>query len=262
MLVGLIDDNNNSILWDDIKKGLGSFSDPLPVLLSLYPDRDKYCDFSITELLDCPLHRQLIERIDYFESPDNMMDRILGTAIHAVFEATSNKFKLGQSENKVSYKVGDSIVGGTIDLINDSTMWDYKTLTMGKLKMLSKGKADKSKYEQQLNLYKLMYTKLNPDHPITDLKISFVVRDWRSYEARRTGFNKRLYPRKIVLPIEIWSEKTAIDYLESRVKLHKHARSLHIDDLSSLGICDTWGGIRCREYCPVSHECDFNLLNL
>src|SRR5512137_1747044 len=114
-LIGLIDRKGREIPWQEVAKGKGSFEDPVPVLMALHQDREKYCDFSITELVNDPYIVQLVRRYDYFESCDDLADRILGMAIHALME--KHKITEGAQERKLTVKIDNVTIGGTPDLI-------------------------------------------------------------------------------------------------------------------------------------------------
>ena len=183
MLIGLVDDRGKCIDWEDIEKGKGQFSDPIPLLLAIYPDRVPYCDFSVTELMDDPYYAQMKRRYDYYERPGDMLDRIMGTAFHALIEMVVRKLALklkpgllqltstrAKLQNRWHSRLPDDGKG---------TMWDYKTITIGKLRYMSSGRAASSlvDYACQLNLYRLLLHKNKKKVP-SKLKIRAIVRDF------------------------------------------------------------------------------------
>lgn len=268
-LVGLKDDKGKNWTWKQVAAGKGEFSDPLPILMSLYHDRKSYCDYSVTELKDDPYHLQMIRRFDYFESVDELADRMMGTAFHALMEKKNDLID-GHAhmirEKTMSIKLKGKVIGGTPDLTmldkNDpthGTMWDYKTVTTGKLAMISKGKGDAlDDWKYQLNCYRLMLKQV---HGVTvdKLYVRAIVRDWRFYEYRNKNCDMLAYPKGCIVPIPVMKYEAVEKYMAERLARHVIAERLSDEDLHTVGECDVWGGIRCEHYCPVSSICRFRL---
>lgn len=259
-LVGLIDDSNEFIDWNDVEKGKGDFSDPVPMLLAMKPrDRSQF-DFSVTEIMGDPYQVQMTERYDYYESPSDLMDRLLGSAWHALMESSGVlDGSLREERQFITVKIGNKnyTLGGMPDLVEKNILWDYKTVTVGKLKMIQQGRADAvSTYTKQLNIYRYLLNK-NGTKGIKKLRIRAVVRDWRFYEFRNKGFNVLQYPRGVIIPIEKMAFADVGEYIRERMTLHVEAGRLSDEELHKAGECDTWRGLRCEHYCAVSDICHF-----
>lgn len=257
-LVGLVDDSGKCVGWDDIMAGKGDFSDPHPLLLAIMPDRVKTCDFSVTELLDDPFFVQMKSRYEYYQSVDKMMDLLLGTAWHSLMEKHGVHAK-GTCEKTFKKEVTIDgrkwVVTGTCDYIEDGNhvMWDYKTITMSKLKMIVKPGSDAlGGYDDQLNFYYYL-----SGYDVELLRVRLVVRDWRFYEFRKEGYNFDKYPRGGVVELVPSSIESIEKHFMERLKMHAYASGLTDDELHKAGKCDTWGGLRCEHYCPVNDVCPF-----
>ena len=259
--IGLIDESGVNIEWEDVAKGKGDFSDPFPILMSLCSNREPYCDFSVTELINDPYRVQMDRRFDYFESPDDMQDRILGSAIHCLIEkAVDPDDCLIEHRMVAKIKIGKKLwkIGGTCDLIMGTEMWDYKTITMGKLRMMKKKKEISDAYQQQLNAYRWLYEQ-DSGELVDTLCIRVIVRDWRFYEFRKARFDAKQYPRGGILDIDVWPLTKTKKWLVDRLKRHVAAERFSDDNLFKAGECDTWGGTRCNSYCPVNDICHFRM---
>jgi hypothetical protein len=148
-------------------------------------------------------------------------------------------------------------IGGTADLIIPPELWDYKTVTMGKLRMMAKGTIDAIEdYEKQLNSYRWMLHILDGTE-IERLVVRAIVRDWRFYEFRRANYKKNQYPRGAIIEVPMWTLEQTGKWLKQRVKAHTAAAKLPDDRLTEAGECDTWRGLRCEHYCALSDICEF-----
>ena len=271
-LLGLKDRKGKCIKWEDIAKGKGDFEDPPSILLALFSPRTKYCDFSVTELLNDPYQEQMKRRFGFFESVDDMGDRMLGSSFHALMEQKAEHIKGMQtmSEERMTVEFPVSLpkekkprvikIGGTTDLIlNNDTMWDYKTVTVGKLALMSKGKAYDGliHWQHQLNIYRWLMWKTK-GITLKKLYIRAIVKDWRFYEFRKHGFDYKEYPRGLVIPITVMPFDDIEHELTIRVRQHVIASRVPDDSLHEVGECDTWSNhTRCEHYCPLKRVCYF-----
>lgn len=268
-LIGLIDQKGRELTWEQVSAGKGDFDDPVPVLMALYPPRSKYCDFSVTELLNDPYQVQLQRRYDYFERPEDMQDRLIGSSLHALFESKSN-MDLGRVEESmvVMVKLGGQVykIGGTPDYVHmilNHTLWDYKTITMSSLARMAKQGSDTlEKYKDQTGMYRWILWKVAKIQ-ITTVCIRFVVKDWRFYEFRRHDFSLPDYPRGALFRIT-GDELVPLDKIEklllTRLRQHVAAERMSDEDLHEAGECDTWHEfIRCNHYCALKSVCHFRM---
>lgn len=261
MLIGLVDDQGQPRTWNEIRNGEGSFTDPIPVLLALYPDRDRYCDWSITELLDDPYHAQMLRRYDFFEKPDEIAERLLGSAVHCLLEHSLSDNRSVREERLVrEVRYGEQVlrIGGTRDMHTGDDYWDYKTVTMAKLVMIRSGRTNfPDRAQKQLNGY-LWLEGIDPT-PQTKLYVRLIVRDWRFYEFRKANFDPARYPKGCVLELKTWPQRKTAQIFLSYIKLHQAASQLTDEQLHLAGECDTWNGTRCQHYCPFLNICHFRL---
>ena len=268
-LIGLIDRKNRSWTWDQIRAGKGDFEDPAPMLLSLYYERDPYCDFSITELLNDPYFVQMRKRCEYYERPDDIGDRLLGIALHALMEKRADSIKstnkltrvLSETQLAITLKVGGRpySIGGTCDLnVGDQSIWDYKTITIGKMARMAKGQAKDQieDYKWQLNGYRWLKYEVDKVE-IKKLTIRALTKDWRFYEFRKAGYDIERYPRGVQIPIPVVPLTEVKAHFSRLLARHVAAERVSDEQLHRVGECDTWGGIRCSWYCPLKSVCHF-----
>jgi len=261
-LIGLIDENGIPFEWSDVEAGKGSFNDPGPVLMIMHKDRESYCDFSVTELLDDPYHVQMKRRFDYFERPEKFYDLIQGTMIH-VFLEHSLGFEGSIKEKKMTklMKAFDRKkhkVGGTLDLLENGTLWDYKSISMSKVKMMISGKIPDgvTKYYDQANCYYNL--GLETGLIIRRIKIRFFVKDWRRYEFLKHGQDYKAYPKGFTVDVPIYDTLRTNSLMSKALNRHVKASKLSDNQLQEIGECDTWNNnLRCQEYCSFGDVCWF-----
>jgi len=282
-LVGLKDRTGTGWTWDEIKVGNGDFEDPPVILLSFFRDRTPYCDFSVTELINDPYSLQMTRRLPYFESTDDIMDRLIGISLHRLIEQCGKDHADSSAQQETEYKLniisGEKtyVVGGRSDLtmVVAGTMWDWKSYSTFKVRMAVKGEiADIfDDVTKQLNMYRYLRYVCGHGKLVENLRVRIICKDWRFYEFRQAGYDIQKYPRGAIVPIEVWPMSRTKTFITNRVKVHAEAleisrRTESMSDLpealkaGGVARCDTWhsekyGHLRCEWYCPVKDRCPF-----
>ena len=278
-LVGLRDQSGTCLTWDQIKSGDGDFEDPPVILLSHFQNREPYCDFSVTELINDPYSLQMTRRLPYYESPDDIMDRLIGISLHKCIEQTGRDNEDTGAHQESEYKLSIRnkgkayTVGGRSDLtmVVADTMWDWKSFSTFKVRMVVKGEIGDAfdDVTKQLNMYRFL-RHINGGQLVTNLRVRIICKDWRFYEFRQAGYDINRYPRGAVVPLDVWPVEKTKKFIEKRVAAHAQALEISracksIEELPTalmpVGMCDTWDGkygrLRCEWYCPVKDRCPF-----
>lgn len=174
-----------------------------------------FCQASVTTLLSPPRLVALREKHGA-EIEEDASDRIwslFGQAMHAVLERANT---LSTAERRLYMELGGWTVSGQMDLYRDGLLQDYKFVTVWKFK----DQSIPEEYVQQLNCYAVLLR--HHGHPVTQLQIVGILRDWSKNEARRNG----AYPQSgiQVRDVPIWDPDTAYKFMEQRVLLHRQAQ--------------------------------------
>lgn len=174
------------------------------------PDR-----ISVTQLIQPPQMRRLCFLHDD-EIEEDAMDRIwaiFGTAVHVVLDkaAIDNAF----TEETLTTECLGWTVTGRPDLYDaGDVLSDYKCTSAYSLIL-----GDKVEWEQQLNLYRILYAR----HSLyaKKLQIVAILRDWSASKARQGGD----YPAQPVQVVNVpmWPMDHAENFLATRVALHQGA---------------------------------------
>ena len=191
----------------------------------------------VTTLIDSPrisqLRRQHSGQIT--EDVSDLVWRVLGTAIHEVFEkAASNAYV---SEERLSHTVDDTLVSGAIDYQFESDgevdLKDYKSTSTYKITL-----GDHADWEKQLNVYAYLIRQAK-GFTVRSAGVIAVLRDWRQAEADR----KPEYPQSSIVevPVTLWSDEEQDAYVSERVRLHNMAElGAEFDDLPECSDAERW----------------------
>ena len=171
--------------------------------------------FSVTQLLAPPRIGALIEK-HFDEIEEDVSSRIwslFGQAMHTVLERASTT---GVTERRLSIEVEGVTVSGGMDRYHDGLLQDYKFVTAYKFKDLTVA----PEYEQQLNAYAAILRASG--HPVKELQIVGILRDWSKMDALKDPN----YPQRqvVVRTVRIWPASEALEFIRTRVVLHKQAR--------------------------------------
>lgn len=173
-------------------------------------------DYSVTQLLKPP-RIVALERAHWDEIEEDASDRIwalLGQATHVIAERAN---EVEVAERRLAIAVDGIIVSGGMDLYLSSTqtLLDYKVTSVWKAKM-----GIPPEWEQQLNLYAQILRQNG--HPVKQLQVLAIFRDWSKLEARRDG----TYPQaqSMMFTIPLWESEKALSFLKERIALHEAAK--------------------------------------
>lgn len=172
-------------------------------------------DFSVTQLINPPqLNKLLRDHGD--EVTEDVTDRIWalhGQAVHAVIERAKRPGSIAEQRFFMPTEYG--VLSGQIDLFNieQELLTDFKVTSVYKIKRAIE--EPPFEWEVQLNMQAqlMRHSGIWPMH----LEIVAIARDWSKSAAMRDAG----YPAKVVaIPIKMWSEQEAHDYINERIELH------------------------------------------
>jgi hypothetical protein len=207
-----------------LPSGGGPLPQPLIAAVMNDPYEDGGADISVTRLISPP--RQVALAVQYKGSADvqeDPADRIwslIGQSVHTILERANVD---GIAEKRLWLYCRKWKVSGGFDhlaLEPNLTLSDYKVTSVWKVKAALR-EQEIDEWEQQLNL--LAHLARQEGYAIDKLQIVALMRDWRKQERLRYGAE---YPERqvAVIPIPLWSERRAQDFLEERVAIHQAAR--------------------------------------
>jgi len=252
---------------------------------------------SVTQLLKGTYESMMSIITEYAETPDSMIFRILGTNIHNDLDKKDVPTALqegGQLERMVSkdgisglpdileteggrnilvdykvtgaYKVKKAL-GLSFTLEDGEEVYKQKTTVTdankqkivrlkGERKLIKKWYSkiedqDAFDWVMQLNYYRLMF--IEHGIPVDELMIQAIVRDGGMRASTSYGVEKKTY--KIPIPI-LPEEEIRAYFVKKRADL---LTALEYKDWNEK--CteeETWGGMKCDQYCSVRHVCKFN----
>ena len=180
----------------------------------LHPPKENR--YSIVDLINPPLIRTLkLEKWDDIEQDiSEFLWMILGTAVDTIL--TDVVCKGIQKQHKVEYEVDGSTIVGILDIIDDTTILDWKCTKCSSLHY------EQNMWAAQLQLYSLLLgieRGLKGIHiPITKLQDYLILRDWDARLALRHDYPQIPFQ---VINVEPWTTKQQMDYLLSRLRDHK-----------------------------------------
>lgn len=200
---------------------------PQAMVEAVTPDQDRGLDparLSITDLINPPIMRLLRHRHwhEMEETVDSRVWLLLGVAVHEYLD----RHTPGASEVKMEVKYDKYMLVGVADIIEGSTIADYKVTSVFSFLL-----GEKIEWEQQLNCYAWMLKKVadrdGADFPINKLKIVAILRDHKPSLALRD----HEYPQSAILQKEIrlWSKEEQDSFIIDRVEAH-HRASMGVVD--------------------------------
>lgn len=171
---------------------------------------------SVTELLQPPQMRFLLRQHDHELEVDcaDMLELFFGNAVHFYLEQFAPS--RGEAEVRIEWQDPETgwTVHGTPDLhevltFSDGTLIDWKTTRVRALQY------DREEWKQQVNLYAHLL-RLN-GHRVSSATAWIFCKD---YDPQKRGDDG--YPSHGIakIPIELWPEEQAADFLGRRLRLH------------------------------------------
>lgn len=205
---------------------------PQPLVSALiFDDYDSQADISVTGL-GLPVRiRQLEKRhgdkitVDVSE----LIWKVIGSIGHKILERADTDNHL--SEERLFTSLHGWTISGKADLLAPNmTLSDYKFTSVWAMKDA------KIEWEQQLNLYALLYRKNG--FLVDKARLVAVLRDWSKLKASREPD----YPQVgvVVREVPLWSPEEQEAFLGLRVRAHQQAEKLADDDLSMCTEEERW----------------------
>ncbi len=205
---------------------------PQPLVSAIrFSDYDKVGDISVTGLILPPRIRQLEQRHAEEITVDAADEiwRLIGSIGHKILERADVDNHL--AEERLTMPANGWTVSGKADLLDpDMTLSDYKFTSVWAIKDAKK------EWEEQLNLYSLLYRKNG--FLVRAARIIAVLRDWSKLKASREPD----YPQVgvVVREVQLWAPEAQQYFLNMRVKAHQEAENLADDDLPMCSAEERW----------------------
>jgi hypothetical protein len=188
-------------------------------------------DISATGLIEPPRIRQLKKRrgSDIVIDVADQIYLMYGKMWHYIME--QYKAPGAIVEKRVSTNVSGWKVTGQADLWEKEDLYDHKFTTIW-----SYIYGLKPEWESQTNIYASLFRK---ERPVKRLWIIMALRDW---QKRNVNPNDTGYPGVpiVKIPVPIWPEAKAMEYIEERVHLHQMCESLPDDRLPVCTAQERW----------------------
>jgi hypothetical protein len=187
-------------------------------------ERGADTDISVTQLIDPPrlvalskLYQEVLE-----EDASDRIWSLVGQSMHTILERAGVAGSVDgesvgeQTEKRLYATVNGWTISGQFDYIDsDGTLWDWKLASVWEVM-----NGVKDARTHQLNAY--AYLAAVNDIEVKQLRVGFILRDWRKHAARTEAG----YPpyQVMVYPIPLWPLGQREAYLQERVVTHQAAR--------------------------------------
>ena len=194
-------------------------------------------DISVTRLIDSPRAVALRKR-HANEVTEDVCDRVwalLGQVAHGILERSNTVFSRDMAEQRLFADVNGWRLSGQFDrlsLDDGGTLSDWKlTSTWSVI-----GPEPKPEWTAQLNT--LAFLARHNGFKVARLEIIALLRDWSRGRAKAGGD----YPPHQVarIPIPLWPQSVAADYVAASVGLHQAAEGLPDDELPPCTDAEVW----------------------
>lgn len=193
---------------------------------------------SVTEMIGSP-RISILKQKHASSIQEDIVDKfwaLMGTNIHKILEGGADAEHL--TEERLYTKVDGWTISGGIDLqrINEKSVdiLDWKFVSV-----LS-ATSTKPDWERQLNCYAWLVRRVK-NVEVRKLEIVAILRDW---QKSRTAYERDYPPAPVItIPIPLWPDKTAENFVLDRVRAHKDARRADIwgEDLPECSDEERWG---------------------
>lgn len=195
--------------------------EPLVALASKEYYTKGKADYSVTEIMSPPRIQRLrrIYQQDITQDATDMLWSLLGSALHVVAERSEIASHI--NEERLFIEVDGVVLSGSIDLQKQVKggveLADYKFTSVWAVMN------DKPEWEQQLNVYAWMVSKVK-NLQVKKLQICAILRDWSSRKAQTESDYPKAQIQMIDIPI--WDLKKTEQYIKERIELHREAKVL------------------------------------
>ena len=220
--------------------------------------------FSVTTLIS-PTRIAYLKRVnEFYITPRNAIKAFYGTAVH--------QLNAGEpwAGRRVELTLQDEQTIGTMDLIEDDILWDYKVwgsyrvamaLGMVPVKFMNTrtnrlntrwepiGKPDIQDEIWQLNRYRMLAQSHN--YKVKHMKLFIVVKD----AELQTAYSRNITEPFYQVPVPLVEDDDVYAYFETK----RNALERAISEGTVPALCtdgERWGNRRCI-YCDVASLCDF-----
>jgi hypothetical protein len=246
---------------------------PLPYLRACADAREWTGKPSVTQLIRGTRESYLLIKGEYAVRPSNEAFALFGTGVHKALESYPGEDSI--SEHDTSIELNGITITGTADYVQKEgefySLWDYKTSGAFKVKKALGLKSRKEKlmngetrvitetvpedvdmddWVKQLNMYRIMIERENPDISVSHQYIFSIVRDGGLQATRNYGIEDNIY----TIPVPIVDDEKILDYFSMKAKALMSF--LERDELPP--VCtyeECWGGRKCAKYCNVYNLC-------
>jgi len=184
---------------------------------------------SVTELIDSPRIRQLLQRHNHeiVKDVSSMVFALVGTGLHVAM----SRYNKGVSEKRFYADYDGTAISGIPDLFEDEILYDYKTTSIW-----TDIFGVREEWKSQMNVYRWLLRK--NDIVINKLSLIAIFRDWTlSQVSRRDDYPP--YPAK-VYDIPLWTLLETSIYVGDRVSLHNSAAQEPDDKLPECTPEERW----------------------
>ena len=283
-LVGFKYPDGEKVSIEDVSRGdvdVERMGVTLPALLHMAQQRDPNRKTSTTELLNGTCQAYLERTTDFYTDPQSNAFSLAGTLHHEKLEDSAEVLSSLHSELPLEHYN----ITGIVDLYDEKnrTLIDYKNTGSYKVAQClglkarhgfhptevykrsgrwgkkgtpkrikefyrDKDSADFGDWAWQLNFYKLLLEKNN--YPVDKILIQITVRDGGLQVARERGVDRNIYLLEV--PI-IHKDHVTNKFLEKRDALEFALKERVMPEMCNKE--ETWGGVKCESYCPVSEAC-------
>lgn len=217
---------------------------PLFILKSFYFPTEDLETFHVTDLLMTPLQFYLKRQValkekDLVISPQRLSRPFFGQMVHSFLR---NVYKKGIRERKYVLKLNSFKIIGQIDLLEEDTIFDYKTVAPEFIQHIRNLKLPlREEWVKQLHFY--YYILTNKKKKIKNLRLILV--------APSSSEEFFWYPVDVPLPPSLY---------DIRIEIFQriNERYYYLSNKILPKMCeDTWGLKRCERYCFYSEICDY-----
>jgi|TARA_R100000329_G_scaffold65229_1_gene57737 CRISPR/Cas system-associated exonuclease Cas4 (RecB family) len=280
--------NGETVSIEEVKRGdvdIARIGVSLPTLLHMSKSRPPDRKPSTTELLNGTCQSYLERTADYYIHPEDNAFSLAGTLHHLKLEESS----IGMDRLKSELTLESDGITGTVDLYDKDTktLVDYKFSGSYKIAKclgvqfkyvnhptevykrsgrwgkagspkrikefyIDKNTADLEDWGWQLNFYR--YLLESNGYEVHNMFIQATVRDAGLQIARERGIDRKIY--MIEIP-HIDNSHLIKRFREKREELiHALYYTKKIPSVCTEE--ETWGGVKCKSYCPVREVCPYN----
>jgi len=283
-LIGFKYPNGEKVSIEDISRGdidIEKMGVTLPALLYMSQQRNPKRKTSTTELLNGTCQAYLERTTDYYADPQDSAFSLAGTLHHEKLESSAEALSNLYSELPLEHYN----ITGIVDLYDakSKTLIDYKNTGSYKVAQclgikvkhgfhptevykrsgswgrkgtpkkinefyIDESSADFGDWAWQLNFYRILLEKNG--YPVDKMLIQITVRDGGVQVATSRGVDRKIYLLKV--PV-IHNEHLINKFLKKRDALESALDTGIMPEMCNKE--ETWGGNKCKQYCPVSKAC-------